>query len=129
MALPTLDPKELKEAQLRVAMTDLNHFRDWLTASGRDFLTFKSADLPAALEHAPENLLLVQQLVSAYTQHRMGIVYDSRTEIEPTTGEPIQVPVAKDDRLTPAEKDRVVRQLVTELVDQIDGWSLDGEPL
>lgn len=131
MRLPqdNLTQKEILEARERVAMKDLNHFRRWIQESDREFLTFNSKDLIDALEFAPENLELVQQIVQCYRQHRMAIKYDTKIEIEPITGEEIEVSICKDDRLTVAEMDRLVRKLAGQLFDRSPGWSLDSEPI
>ena len=127
LPVESLTPRQIQEAQQAVAMTDLAHLRAWLQASDREFLTFLSTDLLDAL--AVDNLDVVpafQQVVAAYTQHRMGIAYDVRQEKEPTTGEMIDVQIVKDDRLTLAEKDRLVRKLAGDLSDAFPGWSLNS---
>ena len=124
-----LTSAQILEAQHRVAMKDLEHFLRWLQASDREFLIFFSKDLLDSLRFEPDNLRLVQQLVHCYEQHRLTIAYDTRVEKEPITGEEIEVAVCKDDRLTLAEKDRLVRKLVIDLKDAVPGWSLDGEPI
>lgn len=124
-----MNQKEIREAQERVAMRSLDHFRQWLIASGREFLIFNSKDLLNSLEFAPDNLVLVQQIVDCYRQHRLDIPYSTRKEIEPMTGETITVPICKDDTLTIAETDRLVRILASTLFDKVPGWSLDSEPI
>lgn len=106
-------------------MKDLEHFRRWIQATSREFLILHSKDLIDSLTFAPENLEIVQQIISCYRQHRGQIAYDTRREQEPTTGEWIDVPVFKDDRLVLAEKDRLVRQLIGELKDVLPDWSID----
>lgn len=121
--------EEIKAAQEAVAMKDLEHFKRWLQESDRAFLIFVAKDLLDALAFAPDNLVLFQQVVYCYTAHRLGIVYDQTTEIEPLTGEAHTVPLAKDDRLTIAEKDRLIRRLAADLFDAVPGWSLESEPI
>jgi hypothetical protein len=118
---------ELMEAQDRVAVKDPQHLAQWLQATGREFLVFVTRDLIAAMQ--PYDQLLLQQFINSYLAHRLTIAFDTREEIEPVTGEKIRVDVCKDDRLTSAEKDRLVRKLVGELRDEVVGWDLTGEPM
>lgn len=125
-----MEMKEIREAQERVAMKDPEHLLRWLQASNREFLIFVTRDLMTALK--PDNLDVVpmlQQAIFAYTQYRMSIEYDVQREREPLTGEMIDVPIVKDDRLTLAEKDRLIRQLAGDLSDAVPGWTLDSPPI
>lgn len=125
---PDPSPQELLQAQKNVAMKSLDHFHQWLKASDREFLVFLSSDLINALK-MPSDAQAVQNMVHLYRSYRMTIAYDVRIEDEPITGEKVEVPVVKDDRLTLAEKDRLVRKLAGDLQDAIPGWSLDSHPI
>lgn len=130
MTLPQdATPEQILEAQQRVAITDVDHLAAWLQASDREFLVFHSKDLLDSLRFEPDNMKIVQQIVQCYAQHRLTIAYDTREEVEETTGKRIRVPVCKDDRLTLAEKDRLVRSLAGDLSDAIPGWTLESEPI
>ncbi len=125
----TMTTEDLKKAQESTAMRDINHLRRWLAQSDREFLIFFSKDLLDALAFEPNALLLFQQLVQCYTQHRMAIAYDTRREFNPDVNAEIEVVVCKDDRLTIAEKDRLIRKLAADLKDAVPGWTLESEPI
>lgn len=128
LPMDTMSQQEIQEAKDRVAMKSFDHLRRWLEASHRGFIVFVTGDLLSALPQA-QDAELVQQLIALYRMHRNGIRYDVRSEVDETTGETISVDVTKDDRLTLAEKDRLVRELVADLKDADPAWSLDVEPI
>jgi hypothetical protein len=52
------------------AMTSIGHLIDWLNASGREFLVFKSEDLVRSFPDSDEGVAFIQQVVGSYRAFR-----------------------------------------------------------
>lgn len=130
---------DLKLAQDRVALWDLDHLVRWLEASGRAFAVFSSRDLVEALRGMkgdggePAGLRMFQEVVSVYAAYRArlpsGEVREEVVVAPDGTHGVVRVPEMKGDLLTVTELDRAIRQLVREMYDLRPDWSLEGDPL
>lgn len=113
---------------MRVAMKSREQLMQWLKESGREFIIFNTKDLMDSLPHAQDAELL-QQLIGLYATHRMSISYDKIKMFDPISETEVEAEVTKDERLTLAEMDRLVRKLAGAIKDQHPEWSLDGDPI
>jgi len=54
------------------AIKDAGHLKQWLKATGRDWIVLKSGDLVDGLPW-PDGVDILMQIIEAYRQHRQGV--------------------------------------------------------
>ena len=133
MSEQTPTAAELQRLRERVAIQHPEHLKRWLAATSRETVIFVTADLVDALvpiQDQGENvgLAMLQNLINAYRAHRRTLpTGDTQTEkLQSSDGtrRDIEVPVYKDDRLTIAERDGVIRALIRDQLDEYPEWVL-----
>jgi hypothetical protein len=120
--------EEIRAAQARVSLADPEHLRRWLEES-RPFLIFSAQDLSDSLSPLwPDGAKWVQQMVACYRAHRATIP-SGEIRVSEMDGEKYEQPLFKGDSLTLAEKDRAVRWLVSQILEEKPDWSLEAPGL
>jgi hypothetical protein len=94
---------DAQNAALRTAMTSPQHLKKFLEASDRRFLVLNAPHLVDALPW-PAGVELVQQVVSAYRDHRRVIPCE-------VPGPPLPAPLFLGETLSVAEIDACIEQL------------------
>lgn len=108
-AVRAMSAIEKSEAQMRVAQTDPNHFKQWLAESGRTWLVFNG---PMFVDASwPDGCKLLQVLVANYRDHRAGL------------REPLP------ETLTIEELDRAIRYFIAQASALDPSWKLENNPL
>jgi hypothetical protein len=114
---------EKSEAQMRVAMESPNHLKEWLLASGRQWIVLDSLELVDALSW-PEGVEALIQILAAYRDHRATISSgEVETQKHPDTGEEIRVPLMKGEVLGLEERKRATQSMVVEIRKEEPTWS------
>lgn len=106
---------DMRDAILNTAIKSPDHLIRFLKTSGREFFVMDSEDLIRSLPttHWDEGVLLVQNIVSMYRDHRRtqetGLV-EVATVKDPDSGlaRTVEVPVMKDETLEPEELDKLI---------------------
>lgn len=126
---PDISPEERSMALFRVSLKDKDHLKRWIEKSGRRWMIFEALDLVDALSW-PDGVSLLMELIAAYRDHRMAIASgDFETQIDPTLGKEIKVPVMKTEMLEVAELDRAIRALIGQVTSKDPTWSLNNPPM
>lgn len=126
---PTMSPEERSMALLRVAIKDKDHLKRWLQESGRRWMVFDALDLVDSLTW-PEGVLALMEIIAAYREYRMTIESGNfETQVDPTLGQEVNVPIMKTDMLDVAELDRAIRALIGQATARDSTWSLDNAPM
>ena len=119
---------ERSEAQMRVAMESPQHLRDWLVASGREWIVLRGDDLVKALPW-PEGVDSFIQFCQVVRDYR-ATIDSGRTEKQrdPLTNEMVEIPVFKSETLEVEELDRAIRYLIGQVTSLDPSWSLENPP-
>ena len=128
-SVKTMSAIERSEAQLRVAMTDPQHLKEWVRRSGRTWMVLNGLDLVDALPF-PEGAQALVQVIQCYRDHR-ATKATGRTEqqVHPVTKEQVGLDIMKTEELEIEEIDRAIRYLIGKASTIDPNWSLDGTPL
>lgn len=112
------------DALTRVSMKNPHHLKQWLEASGREFLIFRSEDLVDSLPW-PDGVNMLMQLI-AYYRIRRRVLPNGEHEVQshPVTLEKMEVPLMKDDLPTLEEMDVLVRSMVGKILEINPEWKL-----
>lgn len=120
---------ELSEEQLRIAVKDRAHLKEWLHASGRQWLVLNGDHLVDALPW-PDGVETFMQIVACYRDHRATIDTGEKALIKnPTTGNLEEVLTFYPETLTLTEMDRAIRWLVGQITNLDSDWKLENPPL
>jgi hypothetical protein len=123
------DTKELAQAQVNVAMKDPEHLKNWLEASGRRWLIFRSVDLINALPW-PQGVGQLMGVINTYRDYRGGIPSGELEKMtHPVTGEEFEVAIMKTDLLEVNELDQAIRFLIGKITEKDGTWKLENSPL
>lgn len=123
------DVEVLRERQAKLAMSDAEHLKQWLQASGRRWLVMDAMELVDALPW-PGGVQELMGLINLYTQHRRQFDSGRRQIVEdPITKEDVETIVYKGDKLELAEIDRAIRYLVQQAFELNPKWSLENPAL
>lgn len=134
MNQPTVEIPEVRNmsaaeraaAQESVRITK-EHLLRWLSASGRDYLVLKSAELVEALPF-PDGTEALQQILSAYAALR-ATKPSGRFEIQVTPKGKVEIPIMKGETLEIEELDRAIRYLSGVAAKLDPSWRLENAPL
>jgi hypothetical protein len=117
----TMSDVERSEAQMRVAIKDINHLKRWAVESGRQWLIFNTNELIDSFPKEPEAqkaaIELFMQFVAGYRDHRATIPSTDGGEIEqkePGTGKIIKTPKTKPETLEWNEIEDCIDHLVSQ---------------
>lgn len=126
---PDMSLEEKLEAIYRISIKDKDHLKRFLRGGQRDFLVFNTADLVDSLRW-PEGIDALMSLVSCYRNHRATLQTGrSETQVDPTLGKQIQVPITKGEPLEIEELDRAIRLLIRQASERDPKWNLENQPL
>ena len=135
-SIKDMTPIERSQAQMRVAMKDLDHMIKWAVESGREWLVFNTRELLRAFPKDPEAqqacFEYLTQLVALYRDHRSvtpstdGGVVEQK---DPATGKIIETPKTKPETLELAEWDRLIRWAIGQATTIDPDWSLERSPM
>ncbi len=119
--------EKLSVEQIRTAIKDPKHLKQWLAETDRKFLIFDTADLIDGLPW-PDGVDALLQIIAAYRDQRRTIP-SGRTEVQKHQGHNINVALMKDENLEIEEIDRAIRDLIGQATNLDRSWSLENAPL
>lgn len=129
MATQQLDPAELRERQMRLAMSSPEHLKQWLRASGREWIVMNAAELVDALPW-PGGVQELADLVTLLAKHRSTKPSGRFSTVkDPLTKEEVAVPIQKSEELEPEELDRAIRFLVAQIRKHRPNWGIEQPAL
>ena len=122
-------PELRRERAMKAAMASPDHMKAWLDASGRRWLVFSAQDMIDGLPW-PGGVQEFMDLIHLYGQRRRKIPNGRfEIEVEPLTGEEVQIPLYKDENLELEELDRAIRYLIGQAYELDPKWSLENPAL
>lgn len=121
-----LSEVELSERQMRVAMTDRTHLKQWLRESGRSWVIFDSDHLVDALPW-PDGVEVFIQLVACYRDYRATVETGETQQVtNPETGRLEEMPFFHPETLTLVEMERAIQWLIQQIRDIDPNWDLSS---
>lgn len=120
----------LTREQVATAMTDPEHLKRWLDASGRRYIVLDSKDMVDACWGVGDAVDLFIQLLALYRDHRAAQPSGRMQSVEdPVTGKMVVVGIPKGETFEIGEMDRCIRWMISLASSMDETWSLDNPAL